>query len=131
MVRSVLGAVVGVVVAFVVVMVWEMATHLISPPPPGLDLRDAAAVRDFMRAMPAWQSAAVVLGYGVAALAGGWIAGLTARRGGWPVWVPAAVLIVATLVNVSQLPHPIWFPAASILIILGGAWLSDRLRRPV
>lgn len=129
MVQKILGAVVGVVVAFAVVMVWQAGTHMISPPPADMNWRDAEAVAAFMRAMPAWQYAVVILGYGVAALVGGWVAALVAKASGWWNWAPAGLLIIGTFLNVSQLPHPVWFPAAAILTILAGAWLSGRIGR--
>ncbi len=129
MVQKILGAVVGVVVAMVIVMVWQGGTALIAPPPPDLDWRDPAAMAAYMRSLPAWQFAVVILGYGVAAFGGGWIAALVAKGAGWPNWVPAGLLIAATFLNVSTYPHPIWFPAAAILTILAGAWLSTRVGR--
>jgi chromate transport protein ChrA len=129
MVQKILGAVVGVVVAFVIVMVWQMLTHMIDPPPSDMNWRDATAVAEFMRAMPVWKYAVVILGYGLAAFAGGWLAALVARDRGWPTGVPAGALILGTFANVYSLPHPIWFPAVAILTILAGGWLSGRIGR--
>lgn len=129
MFQKILGAVAGAVVAFAVVTVWQAGTHMISPPPADMNWRDAEAVAAFMRAMPAWQYAVVILGYGVAALVGGWIAGLVAKDRGWPTGVPAGLLIMGTFANVYSLPHPVWFPAAAILTILAGGWFSGRIGR--
>lgn len=129
MVNRILGAVVGVVVAVVVVMAWQAGTHMIDPPPADLNWRNAPAVAEYMQAMPAWKYAVVILGYGLAALAGGWVAGLVAKGRGWWNWVPAGLLIAGTFLNVSQYPHPVWFPAAAILTILLGGWASTRLGR--
>ncbi|HEV2081088.1 MAG TPA: hypothetical protein VGR32_01415 [Brevundimonas sp.] len=129
MIQKILAAVVGAVVAVVIVMIWQAVSALIVPPPTDLNWRDAAAMAAYMRGLPMWQFAVVILGYGVAAFVGGWIAALVAKGSGWPNWVPAGLLIAATFVNVSQYPHPMWFPAAAILTILGGAWLSGRTAR--
>lgn len=127
MMQKILAAVAGVVVAVAVVMAWQALTHMIDPAPSDMNWRDAAAVAEFMRAMPAWKFAVVIFGYGLAAFAGGWIAARVAKGGGWHAWVPAGFLLVGTFLNVSQLPHPVWFPAACILTILAGAWLSGRV----
>jgi MFS family permease len=129
MFQKILGAVVGAVVAFAVVTVWQAGTHMISPPPADMNWRDAEAVAAFMRAMPAWKYAVVILGYGVAALVGGWIAALVGKDRGWPTGVPAGLLIMATFANVYSLPHPVWFPAVAILTILAGGWFSGRIGR--
>jgi hypothetical protein len=127
MLQKSFAAVVGAVVAVAVVMAWQALTHMIDPPPTGMNWNDAAAVTAFMRAMPAWKFAVIVLGYGLAAFAGGWIASLVAKGRGWHAWVPAGLLLVGTFLNISTLWHPTWFPAACILTILAGAWLSGRV----
>jgi ABC-type microcin C transport system permease subunit YejB len=129
MIQKILAAVVGTVVAVVVVMVCQAVSAAVVPPPAGLDWRNAAAMADYMRGLPTWQFAVVILGYGAAAFIGGWVAALVAKGSGWPNWVPAGVLIAANFVNVSQYPHPMWFPAVAILTILAGGWLSGRLSR--
>ena len=127
MLNRILGAVVGVVVAVVVVMVMQSVSHLVFPPPPGLDWADAAAVRAYMQQMSVLAFLSVILGYAAAAVVGAWLANLVARRQGWQSWVPAGFLVVGTIYTVSQLPHPVWFPATAILAILGAGWLGGRL----
>lgn len=125
MLNRILGAVVGVVVAVVVTMLAQMVVHAVYPPPPG-DYTKMEVARAAIEQAPALSLIGVILGYGLAAFVGGWVASLVARRGGWHAWVPAVFLLASTLLNVFLLPHPVWFPATAILTILAGAWVSGR-----
>ena len=127
MLNRILGAVVGVVVAVVVVMVSQSISHLLFPPPPGLNWADAAAVRAYMQQMSVPAFLSIILGYAAAAFVGGWLANLVARRQGWHSWVPAGVIVLGTIFTVSQLPHPVWYPAATILAILWAGLLGGRM----
>ncbi len=127
MLNRILGAVVGVVVAVVVVTISQTVSHLVFPPPPDLNWADAAAVRAYMQQMSVLAFLSVILGYAAAAFVGGWLANLVARQQGWQSWVPAGFVVLGTIYTVSQLPHPVWYPATAILAILGAGLLGGRM----
>lgn len=129
MIRSTLGVVAGVIVAMVVTMASQAGIHLLYPPPPG-DYTDPAVQAAAMARAPAASLILVASGYGLAALAGGLVACLVARRHGRPAWIIGGLLVLGTVLNIAMLPHPLWFGPLAIALIAAGSWLGGRVIRP-
>jgi hypothetical protein len=74
---------------------------------------------------PPWVLAVVVPMWAVAALVGTWIA----RRIGnlWSSGIVGLLLVASVAFNVSKLPYPIWFKAATLLVVPAAAIAGSRL----
>ena len=69
----------------------------------------------------------LVLGGGVAAFGGAALAARLGRRGPWPGWVAAGVLLLASVANFILVPyHPAWVVAAGLALVIAGGWLGAR-----
>lgn len=68
---TILAVVAGVVVAVVIVFVFEAAGHSIWPPPPGLDVSDPEALKALMPSIPIGAKVAVVVAWVAGAFGGG------------------------------------------------------------
>jgi hypothetical protein len=119
MVRKIFGPIVGVVVAVVAIMIIEAFVNY-ALGPAGVDPEDAAA---YVQAMPAAALIGVMAGYFVGSLFGGFIGARIAKQT-WAAWVVAGVVLVATVINVVSIPHPIWFTLASLALIALGGWFA-------
>jgi len=128
MLRKILGVVVGIVIAMAVTMGSQAGIHLLYPPPPG-DYMDPSVRAAAMTQAPAISLVLVALGYGLAALIGGLVACMIARRRGWPSWIIGGLLTLGTVMNIAMLPHPIWFGPLAIGLIALGSWLGGKAAR--
>ena len=126
MLRTILGIVAGVVVAFVVLMGLEMAGHAAMPPPAGLDPADPEDLKQMVASASTAAKAWVVFAWFAAAVAGGWLARRLSRAS-WAGWVIAALIVVGGIANIMMIPHPLWMQIAAVVAPLLGGWLVTRL----
>jgi hypothetical protein len=126
--RHALAVVIGVVVAVTIIMLFEGLNSQFFPPPPGLEHATTAEIAAWLRTLPTGAFLMVLAGYAFGAFAG---SAATARfapsRAAHLVGLFGAFLLVASLMNLVALPHPVWFWVANVLLIVGGAWLGLRL----
>ena len=129
--RIVMGAVAGIVVAFLCVFAVEFVAHGLYPPPAGIDASDPAGQARLMAAMPAAAKAMVLAAWFLGALAGAWTANRIAGRS-LAGWIVALLVIAAGIATMVMIPHPAWMWAGGIALPLLGAWIADRMsaRRP-
>jgi hypothetical protein len=126
--RTIAAAVVGVVAAWVTIMLAEFASAPLHPAPAGFDLRDPAAVAAFVATLPVAALLLVLAGWVVGALVGGHVAariGRTAR----PAWVVGLVIVAGVIANAVMIPHPLWLTIAGVLLPLPAALLGARFAR--
>ena len=126
MLRTILGIVAGVVVAFVVLMGLEMAGHAAMPPPAGLDPADPEDLKQMVASASTAAKAWVVFAWFAAVVAGGWVARRLSRAS-WAGWVIAGLIVVGGIANIMMIPHPLWMQIAAVVAPLLGGWLVTRL----
>ena len=126
--RIALGAVAGIVVAFLCVFAVEMVGHGLYPPPPGLDINNPADQARLMEAMPVAAKAMVLAAWFLGALAGAWVANRIAQRS-VAGWLVALLVVAAGIATMVLLPHPGWLWVGGILLPLLAAWIADRASR--
>ena len=118
--RLILGIAAGLLVAFATVFAIDLAGHQIYPLPSDLNLHDPEAVGAFIRTMPSGALALVLIAWFVGALGGGVVAAAISRRAG-TVWLVAALVAVAGVVNVLMIPHPVLLQIGAVVApLLGG-----------
>lgn len=126
MLRTILGIVAGVLVAFVALMGLEMAGHAAMPPPAGLDPADPADLEQMVASASMAAKAWVVFGWFAAVVAGGWVARRLSRKG-WAGWVIAGLIVLGGIANIMMIPHPLWMQIAAVAAPLLGGWVVTRL----
>ncbi|HET6565021.1 MAG TPA: hypothetical protein VFG52_06365 [Xanthomonadales bacterium] len=127
MLRKISAVLLGLVVAFVTVMVVEWVSHQVYPPPPGLDFKDPEQVRLFVASLPLGAFLAILLGWLLGTITGGLTACYVAREK--PVVfasIIGTVMLAATVTNLALIPHPTWFSIAGIIAIGAGTLLASR-----
>jgi hypothetical protein len=126
--RAILGAVVGVGLAFLVVVIAEQLGQRIYPVPADIDWSDADAVRRYTGSLPVGALFLFLAGWVGATLIGA-VAGSALAR-------PRAILIsvivgglmlAATIANFLMTPHPAWLVAATIILIVNATWVAAKL----
>lgn len=125
MVRNIAAAIVGVIVAIVLVQSIEMLSHMIYPIPEDMDFTDTDKVREFMSTLPIGAILFIGLAWSVGAfggtLVGAWIA--TAKPLVYAIIVGGFVLVGAVTMLI-LLPHPWWFTISAPLAVVVGAYLG-------
>ncbi len=129
--RRVVAVLAGLASAMVIITLCEALGGQLYPPPSNLDLTNTEVLRAYVAQLPRAALLLVLAGYGVAALAGGWIATRLSRTPSLhPAMIVAAVLLGASVMNLRAIPHPGWFWAGNLLFVillpLVGARLAGR-----
>jgi hypothetical protein len=118
-VRRILAVLAGMVAAVVVITLVEVVSGRMYPPPAGVNLQDPEAMRAFAATLPVGAFLMVLLSYALGAFVGGWVAGWRAPTA-WPL-PPAVIALFLTLgsvMNLRAIPHPGWFWAANLVVVV-------------
>jgi hypothetical protein len=128
--RSVFGVLAGVIVGSGLVAVIEAFGRSVYPPPPGLDPRDAEALREHIASLPAGALLIVAVAHLIGPMVGAWLsAKIAGRRPMLHAIVTGAVFLFFGIVNLFLVPHPLWFTALDLLMYPLAAWLAGSLAR--
>jgi hypothetical protein len=130
MIRTILGILVGLVVAWLTISICEFASLFLHRPPPGLDLRDPQALAAHIAAAPLSAMLIVVVGWALGAFLGGWVAARIARHRRVAALIIGALVLAGVIANSMMIPHPLWMTIAGLVLPLPIAWLAARMVRP-
>ena len=128
MLRLTGSIVVGVVVAFLIVMAGDMLSQSLaaSAGPAPADMTDRAAMGAYMAGLPTGVFIVMLATWTVAAFAAAAIAARFGRRGAWPGWVAGGLFLCATAANLLMIPHPAWMAVAGVVLVVAAAWFGAR-----
>jgi len=124
--RTIAGVVVGVVVAWLTIMLAEFASAPLHPMPAGFDMHDPASVAAFVATLPVAALLLVLAGWVLGALVGSHVAARIARKP-LPALAVGMVIVVGVIANAVMIPHPTWMTIAGVLLPVPAAWLGARL----
>jgi len=126
--RSILAVLAGIVVGFMVVAAVEFVDTTLFPLPRGLDMRDTAAMKQAMAHAPLAALILVIVGWGISALLGAWVAARIARA---PRVLHGMIvgifLLGAAITDMLEFPHPVWFWICGLLIFLPASYIGAGL----
>mgnify|MGYP003580325004 CR=1 FL=1 len=130
--RLVLGVLAGLVVMYIVIGGIEYLSHMLYPPPPGLDPMNTADIGKVLAAAPTAAIAMVVIAWAIGALAGGFVAAKVSRP--WPrtaaIVVGAFVLLGVVGMIMLAPGHPTWMAILGLLLPIPMALIGARAARP-
>ncbi len=125
--KRILAVVAGFVVANVVIAGTELVGSKVFPLPRGLDMKDPHALAAYVAGMPPGAVALVLFGYALGSFAGGVAATVISGRATLtPGLVVGAFVTAGGVLNLVQIPHPLWLALASLAMYLPFAWLGSR-----
>lgn len=107
MLKKVIAAAAGILVAGVFVFLVESLNHLVSPPPQGLDWQDSEAAGRYISSLPPMAFAVVLAAWLAGAFAGGLVAGWISKAN-WPGYISGGILLFGVVMNLGAFPHPWW-----------------------
>jgi hypothetical protein len=111
-IRTLAGILVGMFLAFVLVVGVELFSNIVHPFPEGFGGTQEEMCRHVER-YPAWVLAVVVPAWAFTAFVGTW----AARKIGnlFSFALVGLLLLAALVLNISMLPYPLWFKVANLL----------------
>jgi hypothetical protein len=124
--KRILSVVAGALTAIAILSAVEMMSPHVFPVPAHIDMNNPQAVAEMVRTMPAGAFLMILSGYILGAFCGGWVAAKVASENKLrSALIVGLVLVVGSIINFMQIPHPLWFivtSTASYLIFsyLGG-----------
>ncbi len=118
--RSFLAVLLGVIASFIIIMMLELVGHVIFPVPEGINLKVEIEFKSYVSQMSFMEFLPVLLAHFIGVFVG-CISALKFGRGNKiPVYIVGCFVLVGSIVNVINIPHPVWFIVADIgLVILG------------
>ena len=131
MLRSILGVVAGVLAMWLVVAGIEFVSHMIFPPPVGLDPMQPADLEKILAASPVAALAMVVAAWALGAFAGGWVAAKIANHPRVAAVLVALAVMGGVAGMIAMMPnHPAWMSTLGLLLPIPAALLAARLAKP-
>ena len=128
MLRTVLGALAGIITAVVTIMFMDFLSHSIYPPPAGIEIMDTEALNAYLAAAPVGALVIMLVGYLIATFDGVFVACLIGRIQPFIYALIIGVLMLAaTASNLIMLQHPTWFSVSAIVGIIVSAALAWQL----
>lgn len=117
--KNIVAVIAGIVVAVLVVMGIQWLGHVVYPMPEGLDINDADAMSEHIAGLPLGAFMFVLASYALGALAGGLLASkLAASSRMLMAGIVIGLILVATLVTLVQIAHPLWFSMAAVGVVV-------------
>ena len=130
MLRTLLGALLVVVVAMLTITAVEFLGHQAYPPPPGLNPMDPADMERILGLLPVGAKWFIVGAWTCGAFLGGLAAALVARHPRIAALVPALLVMAGVIMVSLQMPaHPRWMAVAGLLLPIPAALLGATLAR--
>jgi 4-hydroxybenzoate polyprenyltransferase len=126
--RSILAVVAGLVLGVVIIAAVEYMSHMVYPPPPGLDMKDPEAMKAMVANLPVGALLFLLLAWALGSFGGGWLAArLSQRLQTRHAMIVGALLMLAGIMNMIMIPHPAWLWVLGIAVYLPAAYLGARL----
>lgn len=122
----------GLVAGAIVIGLLEMVNHTMHPLPDGLDAANRDVFKDYIMTLPLTAFLFLLVAHGVGAMVGGFVASKMAQvqKRGAAMFV-GFILVLAGVLNLLSVPHPLWFSIADVLIYTPMALVGNELRASI
>ncbi|KCZ91424.1 hypothetical protein [Hyphomonas jannaschiana] len=127
MTRKLVGAVVGIVLAMLVVALVQTVGHYLFPEPELPANPSPQQLRDAVAAAPVGAKAMVVLSWFLGALVGVWAALRISNGARRSALVVAGAVLLLTIAVLLSVTHPTWMVALGLLVPVLATFLATRI----
>ena len=125
MIRKLVAAVVGIIVAMLTIQVVEMLGHLVYPPPADFEFGEPDEVREFMASLPTGSILFVGAAWAAGTFLGTLAGALLSGSGPLPYAIVVGGIVLAGAATMLLIiPHPLWFTIAAPIWIIVAAILA-------
>ena len=127
--KKLLAIVVGLVGASAVILVFEFFGELLFPTPNSIDISDVESLKENLNLIPIGSMVFVILAHFLGIISGMVITTYVTRSTLITGYIVGGILILATLINLFSLPHPVWFFIVDIAAVLVSFGLGHKLSK--
>lgn len=122
----------GVVAGAIVIGLLETMSNNMHPFPEGLDFTDKAILADHISGLPTSAFVLVLFAHALGAFVGGFVASKMAKvqKKGAAMFT-GFILLLAGVLNLISIPHPLWFSIVDIIIYTPMALIGNAARAKV
>ncbi len=118
MVKKIAAAVLGIIVAGLIVAAIEALGHTVYPIPPDIDFKDPIQFGNYVQSLPVGAFLFVAGGWTSGTLGGGLLACFITKEKPFVYsGIVGGFILVATVVNLIMIPHPLWFSINALIAI--------------
>lgn len=126
--NKIISVLVGVIVGVIVVTLGEKIQHQFYPLPEGLDFKDSKAVKAFVDSLPLGAFISLVFIWILSSFVGGFVAAkLTHENKMKSAMITGGILMLAAIMNMFMIPHPVWMIVVTLALYLPAAYLGGKL----
>lgn len=107
----------GVIGGAIVTGLGEMLSHRVHPMPEGIDTSDRAQLTEYISSLPTNAMVYILLAHAAGAIVAGIIASRMAKiQKRSAALFAGLILLLAAVLNLINIPHPMWFMVADVLL---------------
>ncbi len=118
MARKIAAAVLGIIVAGLLVAAAEGLGHTVYPIPLDMDFKDPVQFGNYVQSLPIGAFLFVAGGWTLGTLGGGLLACFIAREKPFVYsGIVGGFILVGTVANLIMIPHPLWFSISALIAI--------------
>lgn len=119
----------GVIAAFISMMFLEGLGHSLFPLPFKVDPKNLEELAEKLHLIPIQMYISVVVAHGLGLLIGLLIAKAIDKTSKISLYIIAGFFLIGTIVNLSMIPHPMWFAVADVATVALVGFVM--IRRPI
>jgi len=128
MIRNAAAIIIGLATAILLIFLVQKVGHVVYPPRDDLDTNDVTAMRTYFSQLPLLAQLFPIFSYFIGAFVGSVVApAIGTAQPKNLVGIIGLILLALTISNLIAIPHPHWFSALAIAVIIGGSWLAAQL----
>ncbi len=132
MARNAIAIILGIVVAFLVIMSIQMINYSLFPLPEGIDMENQEAMKEHIQTLPVTAFVIVLLSYLIGTFVSVFVAiKIAASHFRTIALILGTFLMIMSIINLIRIPHPIWFMIIEVLIFIPTALFAQRLAQPI
>jgi hypothetical protein len=131
MTNKILAILAGVAIGVIVVVIGDILLHQGYPIPAHFDMNNEYDVKRAMNLMPAIAFVLMLFYWLLSAFMAGLVAGRIAKQG-WqmPTIFSGIVLLLAAVLNMLYIPHPIWMVVLAVVFYIPAAFYGGKIMNP-
>lgn len=117
--KRILAVLAGLITGMIVIGLVEYISHQIYPPPADFDYTNKEALAELMKNIPVGALIIVIIAWAAGSFAGGFVASKIGREKGITLGlIVGAILMLAGIINMLMIPHPIAFWIGGLTVYL-------------
>ncbi|MES2477972.1 MAG: hypothetical protein V4561_02720 [Bacteroidota bacterium] len=126
--NKILSVIAGITTGWIIVAIADIVVHSFFPLPQNFDYKNKEALKVFAEKLPNSAFIMMIFFWAISVFSGGLVTGKIAKEN-WQrtCLITGVILLIATIGNLSLIPHPIWVKVITVLMYLPLAYLGAKI----